>query len=213
MNNIIVKEKTKVCSQCKRTLPSTTEYFHKHPISKDGLKPKCKECRRLDTKTYGERQRALGKKYREEHREEILARKKKYREENKEKIKIYNKQYKQNNKELEAIHKNKRRSAKAKAFTYYNVDLWNECKEQFELCCCYCGEKRKLTQEHFIPVSKGGDMSVNNIIPACSRCNSSKNNSDFFEWYIKQEFYSKAREKKILSYLGYKQNIQQLALI
>jgi 5-methylcytosine-specific restriction endonuclease McrA len=32
----------------------------------------------------------------------------------------------------------------------------------------------KLTQEHVIPVSRGGGTTAENIVPACGKCNSSK---------------------------------------
>lgn len=35
---------TKVCYQCKRELPATTEYFYKNKGHKDGLSSMCKEC-------------------------------------------------------------------------------------------------------------------------------------------------------------------------
>jgi hypothetical protein len=35
--------KTKICTKCKRELPATREYFHKHKGSKDGLNCWCKE--------------------------------------------------------------------------------------------------------------------------------------------------------------------------
>lgn len=91
---------------------------------------------------------------------------------------------------------------------------WNRALESFNNTCAYCGARdKRLQQEHFIPLSKGGEYTVNNIIPACSKCNRSKYNYSFFEWYPKQEFYSKEREKKILDYLNYNGEVQQLALV
>lgn len=58
-----------------------------------------------------------------------------------------------------------------------------------------------LTQDHFLPLSKGGEYTVNNIIPACKNCNCSKQDKDFSEWYSKQEFYRKERELKILEHV------------
>ena len=64
--------------------------------------------------------------------------------------------------------------------------------------CCYCGTKEKLTMEHLMPISKGGDHSENNLFGACFSCNSSKQDRDFKEWYRKQSFYDKKREYNIL---------------
>ena len=90
---------------------------------------------------------------------------------------------------------------------------WNYIKGKFNNKCAYCGEEKLLEQEHFIPVNKGGEYTSNNIIPACKHCNSSKQDSNFFEWYPKQDFYSKEREEFILNHLGYKEDKQQLKII
>ena len=76
--------------------------------------------------------------------------------------------------------------------------------------CAYCGRTDKtLTKEHFIPISKGGEFTRDNIIPSCGSCNSSKGNRDFFEWYPERESYSHLRRNKILEYLNYNENKKQ----
>ena len=37
--------------------------------------------------------------------------------------------------------------------------------------CQYCGSKEDLTFDHFVPRSKGGLTTWNNVITACSSCN------------------------------------------
>ena len=92
------------------------------------------------------------------------------------------------------------------------LNQWEDIKNYFNNKCAYCGENTKLTQDHFTPISKGGEYTHNNIIPACGSCNSSKRNREFIEWYPKQKFYSKKREKAILKFLNYKGEVQQLAI-
>jgi 5-methylcytosine-specific restriction endonuclease McrA len=53
--------------------------------------------------------------------------------------------------------------------------------EQFEGCCAYCPAVA-TTWEHVIPVARGGRTIPGNIVPACLSCNSSKNDSDVFQW-------------------------------
>ena len=40
--------------------------------------------------------------------------------------------------------------------------------------CQYCGSSKRLTIDHVIPRSRGGQHSWNNVVTACERCNSRK---------------------------------------
>lgn len=42
--------------------------------------------------------------------------------------------------------------------------------------CQYCGSTKRLTIDHVIPKSKGGDDSWENLVVACSSCNTKKSN-------------------------------------
>ena len=42
----------KVCVKCKRELPATAEYFHRESMTKDGLRCRCKVCRREEIRKY-----------------------------------------------------------------------------------------------------------------------------------------------------------------
>lgn len=107
----------------------------------------------------------------------------------------------------------KRRRTLKKGIPYrLSIQQWQEIKNKFNNKCAYCGKEKPLTQEHFIPVVKGGEYSINNILPVCKSCNCSKGKQDFFEWYPRYRYYSKKREKAILDHLGYKNGIQQLTL-
>ena len=57
-------------------------------------------------------------------------------------------------------------------FTEYH---WELLKVMYYNSCYYCGDvPEKLTQDHMIPLSRGGDHTFSNIVPACSFCNSKK---------------------------------------
>lgn len=143
----------------------------------------------------------------------------KYRRENIEKLRLKDRLGYQKNKERFKINYNKRRSLMNELPTSFSKKEWELCKDTFrdnknEIHCAYCGKVIiRPTLEHFIPLSKGGELTINNVLPICRHCNSSKNDSDFFEWYPKQDFYSEERKQKILKYLGYKNKVQQLKLI
>jgi 5-methylcytosine-specific restriction endonuclease McrA len=86
----------------------------------------------------------------------------------------------------------------------YDLHDWKDAMIHFKGCCAYCGVKQtrkiKLTRDHVIPVTKVGPTRRNNIVPACSRCNSSKSNTELTEWYSKRKFYSPERLELVLSW-------------
>lgn len=119
----------------------------------------------------------------------------------------YNKRYRKINTEVYRVshsisEQHRRKRAKTVISNFTSSD-WKKCKEFFNNECAYCGRKLKnLTQDHFIPLSKGGNYTKDNIIPACRNCNCKKHNKDFYIWYKQQKFYSKERENKIINYLS-----------
>ena len=61
------------------------------------------------------------------------------------------------------------------AFTRFNVFL----RDKFE--CQYCLKNENLTFDHILPKSRGGKTTWENVVTACSKCNSSKGNKTLEE--------------------------------
>lgn len=67
------------------------------------------------------------------------------------------------------------------ASSTFTFDQWLNILEVFDHCCAYCLRKdQKLTMDHVIPVSKEGEHTEENIVPACKSCNSRKNDRLIF---------------------------------
>ena len=60
---------------------------------------------------------------------------------------------------------------------------WRAKLEEFDGRCAYCGEPAEpVEMDHFIPVSRGGEHWVANVLPACRPCNRSKGQKTLEEW-------------------------------
>lgn len=165
-----------------------------------------------------ERYKAVLKKWYEENREDHLKKNRQRYQKNRKKYYLTKLKWNKNNPEkCKEIGRNISQRYKARKKMLSNTFTfaqWNTCKKYFNHSCAYCGKPSKqLHQEHFVPITNGGGYTVNNIIPACKRCNTSKFNHDFFVWYPAQPFYSKFREKRILKYLNYDKFGRQQASI
>ena len=147
---------------------------------KSGLHNDCKKCHNFYHKQYRIENKERDKEWAELNREELLQYKKEYRQKHKEDIKEKKKQWVSENKDKGISYRQKRKALKCHLPNTLTIQQWKIIKLQFNNRCAYCGKELPLAQEHFIPISKGGEYTVNNIIPSCQSCNSSKGNRDFF---------------------------------
>lgn len=215
---------TKKCSCCGRELTESSfgSYYSKQN-GKSYLNSRCKECNRTAATEWANENRdkylARLKEYRTTHKDERhadwvkrladkekhsrdLQKKREHYQRNKNEIMEYQKQYKQDHPEYEAKCRQKRRAEKKGLPHTFTEEEWIAAKNEFGQSCAYCGIKTALAQDHFIPLSKGGGYTRDNIVPACRKCNSSKNDSMFSDWYRTQVYYNEERERHILEYLG-----------
>lgn len=60
---------------------------------------------------------------------------------------------------------------------------WQMMQAVHMWACSYCGVFGvKLTRDHVIPLNRGGEHNIKNIVPACLQCNSSKGDKTVAEW-------------------------------
>ena len=86
----------------------------------------------------------------------------------------------------------------------YTHQQWKETVIFFGGECAYCGctmkRGERLTKDHLEPVSQGGATTQDNIVPACSSCNSSKGATEWRQWFMKQPFFSQERMNRIFKW-------------
>lgn len=72
---------------------------------------------------------------------------------------------------------NRRRVMKICAEGYHSQGEWELLKKQYGYICPSCGKPEPsivLTEDHIIPLSKGGSDYIENIQPLCKNCNCKK---------------------------------------
>lgn len=80
---------------------------------------------------------------------------------------------------------NKRRKAIEENTTgTVTTEALNELLREYEGLCFYCGVNKQEAFDHVIPISRGGLHDIENLVPACKRCNSSKSNKLFEEEWL-----------------------------
>lgn len=188
------KEGHHFCSRCKEELPMANFYNNKD--NKSGLHSSCKKCEHERDKKHMSCERT-----REKYRE--------YR-------KGYRKRYysTEHGKMINKRNLQRRRARKQGAIYNYPKETWEVTLSKFNDECAYCGSSEDLQQEHIIPMSKEGNYTKQNIIPACSFCNASKKDRDLMDWYPRQSFYEDERLNKIKKWSNIDDNgTQQLSIL
>lgn len=56
----------------------------------------------------------------------------------------------------------------------YTLSEWKELCDRYDNRCLKCGEQKKLTVDHVLPISLGGANTIDNLQPLCDFCNKSK---------------------------------------
>lgn len=178
----------KKCSVCKEI--KSIKEFYPEKYSLDKLKSNCITCNLEGQKKY----RLIHSKPRVLKDPEVI----------KENRRIIKRRYKKSKKgklaNTIAIHRRKAHLKSVEAKNYTPTQIL-ERFSKFDNKCVYCGSTSRISIDHFKPISKRGADKIENIVPACRFCNSSKNNKDPEEWFRTTKFYSEEKWNKILEKL------------
>lgn len=121
-----------------------------------------------------EETRDYNRRYRQEHRAEILAHGRSYAQ-----------AYRQTERGR-ALHRRnqaRRRALQVQLPATFTEAEWQYAVGHFENRCAYCGAGDvPLQQEHVVALTAGGGWVAQNIVPACKRCNVSKNAASVADW-------------------------------
>ncbi len=174
----------KTCNRCNREYSAL--FFHKNPKSHGGRLNQCKNCvlkahqnyRLLNLDKLKKRRKELYYRY----RDDAIKRSIEWGRKNKDKRIIAKNKWRANNRELtNHLAKNyifRRKGAKGS----HTLSEYREKVELYKGICVYCKKAKANTKDHIIPLSKGGTNYIDNIVPACVSCNSSKRDKILMEW-------------------------------
>lgn len=201
----------KSCTKCGETKPIMAEFFHRAVRAKDGLRSQCKACEtanaRAYRKAYPERQKASARAWYETHAEQARATCRAWRESHREQARVSTRAWRESHPERAekarvsyqawqkahpercVAHSAKRRALKnGCAVNNFTAAQWEAMLEYYNHACAYClRQDVKLTQDHMTPLSRGGDHTEGNIVPACKSCNSRKRNKTLLEFVTVQQ--------------------------
>ena len=100
-----------------------------------------------------------------------------WRAENKEHVSEYNHEYGQKNPDVVRNKRRRRRARKKGAYQDGSAELFNKGPK-----CVFCESKNDLTEEHILPLDRGGSHTLDNLTTLCRSCNSSKGSKTWAEW-------------------------------
>lgn len=107
-----------------------------------------------------------------------------WREANRDRVRRSSKLWTDRNRELTVIYSAARRARRAGTDTRtVTASDWTRLIARYSGSCAYCGCKpERLTQDHIVPLIRGGRHAIGNLLPACQSCNSSKATKLLIEW-------------------------------
>lgn len=185
---------SKICTICKLQKPIVA--FMRRG---DSFRNQCKEChnkRALDyvvnnpekrkvskQKSYQKNKSSIAeysKKYYVSNKDAIIARGMRWEKQNPDKVSAkYNRWRVAHPDKVKEI-KNRRRANLAACNTYDISESF--LRRLYDSSCVACGSSKNITQDHIIPIARGGTHSEGNLQPLCQSCNSSKKDKLWIEW-------------------------------
>jgi len=133
---------------------------------------KNKDKRRAYKKAYDERNRDKHKDYNRARRNFIPGLAKKLLDNARRWAKEHPARIRELNRQADTRRRARQNGAAVNDFT---AAQWRELKAKYKNLCAYCGIcADRIEQDHVLPISRGGNHTLSNIVPACKRCNSRK---------------------------------------
>lgn len=187
----------KLCCHCKLFLP--LDSFQKNRTAPDGLQYRCKDCTKKASKACRAKRGHLWLEKtnpwskRPENRLRANAKEKARRARNPQKVRAENRAYRERNPYSVAVLVAKNRAKELGIKSTLIREEWESVVRDADFKCHICGEKivldigspNRLSLDHIVPLSRGGENTKDNVTPTHRRCNQSRSDmtlKEFDEW-------------------------------
>lgn len=188
----------KKCCHCKKEL--SLDSFQKNRATKDGLQHRCKACTSRASKACRAKRGHLWlektdpwKNRNDANRLRSNASHRACRAKHPEKDRVQNRRWRETiNPFSVAVGKARLRAAELDVISTLTVEEWRRVVEEQDFICHVCGERTvldlksplRLSLDHVLPMSRGGQNIMENVLPAHRRCNQSRSDMTLEEFDI-----------------------------
>ena len=160
------------CQTCK--VEKDLSQFSKNKNNENGHCKACKACENLRSK---KRYQKVGWKMRQQMADQRI------REYDK-RIEIERRSRAKNKEKYRPI-KNARQSQRNRLLSDPKyVILYKDLKRIYSQPCFNCGSMKNQSLDHVIPLSRGGEHKIGNMMTLCQPCNASKHSRTIMEWKL-----------------------------
>ena len=121
-----------------------------------------------------EKAREAMRRWRQKHPDQHNAEGRDYYARHKERLAPYFATYIRTHRELRQAIRARRRSRELAAEGNHTTEEWMALLKAHGYRCTYCGSGGPLEPDHRVPLARGGTNYIENILPACRRCNTRK---------------------------------------
>lgn len=125
-------------------------------------------------KRNAEKAREGMRRWRAHHPELNLSNKREYYRKNSEREIARVEAYRKTHPDVNRVRWQNRRAREVSSEGRHSAAEWRALVEQYGGCCAYCGAATEMTEDHRVPLARGGTNDIENIIPACLPCNCRK---------------------------------------
>lgn len=175
------------CGRCEQVKPLAAFRMIKKPQGRR-LDSYCKPCRTALTREWRAKNLDRAREARAAeyaaNREEAIAASVAWAKANPERAMASKRRWEQRNRQVGRNHVLRRRARKSAAtievFTY--AELLEHYTAMGYDGCAYCDGPHEH-DDHIVPLSRGGAHALDNLAPACARCNLSKGSKLLAEWF------------------------------